>query len=526
MQITRKSAIKKLGAVLGSTTLLGFTHPEAKSTKATNKAPGKLDYNVKDFGAAGDGQTDDTKAINKAIAAAANDGGGTILFPSGTYRSGSVHLKSHITLYLGRGAVLEATDEASAYDPAEPFNGPQYQDFGHSHWHNSLIWGENLHDVSIEGPGMIYGKGLLREEAKNKSQKGIGNKSIALKNCRNIQLKDFTIKHGGWFGLLATGVDNLRVENLLIDTNRDGMDIDCCRNVHVTNCTVNSPRDDAIVPKSSYALHKAITTQDMTISDCIVSGFPEGTVLDGTAKMPENANNGHTGTGRIKFGTESNGGFKNITISNCVFEHCRGLALETVDGALLEDVSISNITMRDIGNAPIFLRLGSRMRGPKSIPVGQLRRVNISNVVVHNADNATGCLISGIPGHQIEDVKISNVRIDYEGGGTSKEANIQPPENAHHYPEPDMFGKMPSYGFYIRHVKGIELSNVKLTYEQADMRPAFRLNDVEDADFRFVKAEHESQVPEFSLQNVKDFKAFECKSVPNTSLENVQSKEI
>ncbi len=129
-----------------------------------------------------------------------------------------------------------------------------------------------------------------------------------------------------------------------------------------------------------------------------MSGYDEGTLLDGTFKRTYSKYSDHTPTGRIKFGTESNGGFKNITITNCVFEYCRGLALETVDGALLEDVTISNITMRDIGNAPIFIRLGARMRGPDSIPIGTCRRIIISNIVAYNVDSRQGAIISGLPG--------------------------------------------------------------------------------------------------------------------------------
>ena len=161
--------------------------------------------------------------------------------------------------------------------------------------------------------------------------------------CRNVDIKDITIFHGGWFGILATGVDNLTISNIKLDTNRDGMDIDCCRNVHVSDCSVNSPHDDGICLKSSFGLGFARATENVTITNCEVSGFEEGSFLDGTFKRTVK-----DPTGRIKFGTESNGGFKNITISNCVFNYCRGLALETVDGALLEDVTITNITMRDI----------------------------------------------------------------------------------------------------------------------------------------------------------------------------------
>ena len=166
--------------------------------------------------------------------------------------------------------------------------------------------------------------------------------------------------------------------------------------------------------------------------------------------------------GRIKFGTESNGGFRNITVSNCVIEDCRGIALESVDGAILEDVAITNITMRDIVDVPFFLRLGSRMRGPEGTPVGELRRVLISNVVVSNCASRQATLITGIPGHTIEDVKLSNILVLHRGGGTKADAAIQPPELENGYPEPNRFGPMPAHGFYIRHVKRIEIKDVEI----------------------------------------------------------------
>ena len=275
--------------------------------------------------------------------------------------------------------------------------------------------------------------------------------------------------------MLATGVDNLTIDNVKVDTNRDGFDIDACRNVRISNCSVNSPNDDAIVLKSSFALGYARATENVTITNCLVSGYDIGSLLDATYKRNVKEAPDRDGpTGRLKFGTESNGGFKNITISNIVFDHCRGLALETVDGGLLEDVTITNITMRDIVNSPIFLRLGSRMRGPAGTPVGQLRRVQISNVVVYNADPRYASIISGIPGHNIEDVKLSNIRIFYQGGGTLAQAALSPPEKETNYPEPSMFGEIPAYGFFIRHVKGIELNNVEVSYAQEELRPCLR----------------------------------------------------
>lgn len=467
---------------------------------------GKRQFNVKDFGAKGDGHTLDSHAINSAIDAAAQSGGGVVYLPPGTYLSGSIHLKSNITLYLERGSILQAIADTAAYDAAENNPSDQYQDYGHSHWHNGFIWGENLQDISIEGHGVIYGKGLTRNRKSDHLPHGLGDKAIALKNCKNVTLRDFSILHGGHFGLLATGVDNLMIADLFIDTNRDGMDIDCCRNVRITRCSVNSPWDDAICLKSTFALGYARATEDVTISDCMVSGgYEEGSLLNGTFKLLDSSLNIEKPTGRIKLGTESNGGFKNIVITNCIFDRCRGLALETVDGGLLEDIAISNITMRHLTGAPLFLRLGSRMRGPEGMPVGALRRVNINNIVVYDAPSETGCVISGIPGHPIEDVSISHVTIVYRGGGSRADALIQPPEKEKNYPEPDMFGRLPSYGFYIRHAKGIHLSDIKINTETADLRPAIMLDDVTGGDFTFIKAQKAVGVPVFRLKNVFDF---------------------
>ncbi len=482
-------------------------------------------YNVKQYGAVGDGKTLDTDAINKTIDAAAQTGGGTVHFPAGTYLSYSIHLKSNIALYLDQGSTLVAAepDGKTGYDLAEPNPTDMYQDYGHSHWHDSLIWGEKLENVSILGPGLIHGKGLDRWDS---PRPGRGNKILALKLCRNVTIRDVSFLMGGHFCILATGVDNMTVDNIKIDTNRDGINIDCCRNVRVSNCTVNSPFDDAIVLKSSYGLGFARATENVTITNCQVSGYDPGTLLDGTYQMKEaNAPDKDGVTGRIKFGTESNGGFKNIAISNCVFHHCRGLALETVDGGLLEDVTVTNITMRDVTTAPLFLRIGSRMRGPEGVPVGKLRRINISNLMVYDADPQYGSVISGIPGHAIEDVRLSNIRIYYRGGGTKEQAALQPPENEKGYPEPSMFGPLPAYGFYLRHVDGIKMNNIEVSYMTQDLRPAFVLNDVKNVDFYNVQAQHEPQVPTFVLRDVESFSAYRCQ-IPDVQIEQVKEKEL
>ena len=545
-----------------------FVHTNVNAPKAdAQEVAGSHAFSVKAFGATGDGKTLDTDAINQSIEAAAAAGGGRVYFPAGTYASYSVHLKSNVALYLDHGATLLAADPPpegapGGYDAPEPNRWDQYQDFGHSHWHNSLIWGEDLENVSILGPGRIFGKGLSRgwgrkdplpgepllqrppaeltnapangvpigpfgyPNARDTLGAGIGNKAIALKNCRNVILRDFTTFHGGHFAILATGVDNFTLDNLKIDTNRDGIDIDCCKNVRVSNCTVNSPADDGICPKSSYGLGYVRATENVTIVNCQVSGYQEGSLLDGTYRRKTRGPFGGGPTGRIKFGTEANGGFKNITIANCVFDYCRGIALEEVDGGPLEDVSISNITMRDIVNAPIFIRLGARLRGPDSPPVGAVRRININNVIAYNVSSDQGILISGLPDHPIEDVSLSHIRIFYQGGGSAEEATREVPEYENDYPEPSRFGTIPSWGMFARHVKGLEVDNVELSLMKEDLRPAFILDDVKGAEFRFLKVPRYQDVSTFILKNVEDFTVHQSRPVPDAQLEQVEKKSF
>ena len=379
-------------------------------------------FDVRSFGAAGDGKTINSPAINRAIEAAGVKGG-TVYVPAGAYACYSLRLTSAVALYLDQGATIVAAGTpregtSSGYDPAES-NAPweDFQDFGHNHWHNSLIWGENIHDVAVLGPGLIWGRGLARghddPDLPLEEAPGVGNKAIALKNCHNVILRDISMLECGHFAILATAVDNLTIDNLKIDTNRDGINIDCCRNVRVVNCSVNSPWDDAICPKSSFALGYARATENVTIANCYVTGgYQVGSLLDGSFKPSPEVSEDHEWqrTGRIKCGTESNGGFRNIAIANCIFESCRGLALETVDGGIMEDITVVGVTMRDIRNSPIFLRLGARMRGPRDIPIGGLKRVLISNVTCHGPRNEMPSIISGIPGHALKISRSATVR--------------------------------------------------------------------------------------------------------------------
>jgi polygalacturonase len=493
-------------------------------------------FDVTRFGAKADGVAIDTPAINRAIDAANKAGGGTVRLPAGTYACYSIRLKSNVALYLEQGATILAAEvpdsvatAGGGYDLAEPKTAwDAYQDYGHNHWHNSLIWGEGIENVAILGPGLIWGKALPRG-GKAAEAPGMANKSIALKNCRNVTLRDFSILKGGWFGILATGVDNFTIDNLKIDTDRDGMDIDCCRNVRVSNCSVNSPYDDGICPKSSFALGYARATENVTITNCYVTGaYQVGTMLDGTWKHWPADSRVTSPTGRIKCGTESNGGFKNITISNCVFDGCRGFALESVDGALLEDITFTGITMRGCTNTPIFLRLGRRMRGPDGVPVGTLKRIIISNVVSYNsvARLSGAGIIAGLVDHPIEDIKIHDLYIDHRGGGTAEMAARIPDEQEKTYPEPTMFGDIPASGFYIRNVKNIDFSNVEIAWSQPDARPVFSVNNVNGADFFRIKTPKSIAAPVFALNKVQDFRVAMSRNVSDSQFATADQKRL
>ena len=463
-----------------------------------------LALNVKDFGAKGDGRNIDSPAINAAIEEAARKGGGTVVLPQGTYLCYSVHLQSNITLRLEKGAMIKAApvSETVGYDEAEP-NDSHYQDFGHSHWHNSLLWGENLHDVTIEGEGMIDGTGVLSLGLQKPKPTGktIANKALALRDCQRVTIRGLSFLSCGHFALLLTGVDDLLIENVTVDSNRDGIDIDCCERVIVRNCRVNTPNDDAIVLKCSYALGRAKPTEHVVIEECAVSGYDVGTLIDGSlTTTTEKAPDGDGPTGRIKLGTESNGGFRHIIIRRCTFTHCRGLALETVDGAAMSDINVSRLTMTDICNSPLYIRLGDRMRTPEGSPFSTVDGIRISDVSVTDADSRYACLIAGTKGHPVNNVRIKNLYVQFRGGLTLSDVKEQRGRNPFfipearqtgelgesNYPEPSAHGIQPAWGFSISHAENIILKNVRLETINPDERQPFHLYDTKNIRLRRV----------------------------------------
>lgn len=493
-------------------------------------------FDVRASGAKGNGTALDTDAINRAIAAASKAGGGTVHLPAGRYLCFSIRLKSNITLMFAPGAVIVAADPAvhrGKYDMPEPNEHDVYQDFGHSHWQNSLIWGDGIENVAIVGPGLIHGVGLTKSgpgarwqggvgsrpntmrnvgaaqmnrlEPNRNRMDGLGNKAIALKNSRNVTLRDFAVLKGGHFAVIATGVDNLTIDNLRIDTDRDGIDIDACRNVRIANCAVNSPNDDAIVLKASLGLGYARATENVAITNCTVSGYDMGSMLDGkNLRTQELAPDRDRVTGRIKLGTESNGGFRNIAVSNCIFDRCRGFALESVDGGVLEDVTVSNLTMREVTTAPLFLRVGDRRRAPPGTGVAKMRRITISNLNAFDIDPRYAASIVGLTDSPIEDVALSNIRFAYRGGGTAEDAARAVPDMRDTYPEPSMFGTLPAYGLYVRDARGLRIDGLQLSNATADARPPIVLERVGDMQATRVDATRGEGVRLFRATGVRD----------------------
>jgi hypothetical protein len=485
------------------------------ATSLPVRAAGSLTgfHNVRNYGARGDGTAIDSPAINKAIEAAARNGGGAIVFPPGRYLCFSIRLKSHITLVLMPGCTIEAADPRThkgRYDLPEGVFEEQLVDYGLAHFHNSLIYGDGVTDIAIVGQGLIHGLGLEREgppprwhgmagwrsptelgltaDAARRAipleiaYEGRGLKAIGLTQCRNVLLKDFSILQGGHFACYVLGSSNVRIDGLTIDTDRDGIDIDCCRDVRVTNCVVNAPKDDAIVLKSSFALQRPVFCEDVQVIGCKTSGYLLGSVLDGTYRKSDYVSTDKVGVlGRIKLGTDSVTGFRNVLIADCMCENSRGLQLGAIDGGVLEDVTFRDINLVNPVNHPIFLRLSARNRAPQGAGVAKVRRVRFSGIQVSGARMEYPCGVVGIPNGLIEDVSFRGINVSAAGGGTAADAARDVPERRNSSLEPSFMGTLPAHGLYARHVRNLSVVDCGFHTLAPDARPAIALDDVTGA---------------------------------------------
>src|SRR5437867_11104956 len=388
-------------------------------------------YDVREYGAQGDGASKDTAAVQKAIDTAAQHGGGVVMLPAGIYLCGTIHLKSRITIYLAPVATLLASPDNADFDPYEKLEYPSHADKETTYFHYGLLTGENIREVAIHGEGAIDG---------NRKKRG-GPKPIALKNAQHVSIRGITVKNSPNYAISLLGCDYVDVDGVtVLNSYADGIDPDSSRYVRIANSFIDS-YDDGICPKASLALGKPRSTEHLTVTNCNIAS---------------SSNN-------IKLGTESSGDFKDIAISNCtIFRRSQnasrdlsGLAIESVDGSHIDGIVVSNLNMQGVYN-PIFIRHGNRGRGLTPPTPGSLENVSITNVI------ATGSVmtssITGLPGFPVRHVNLDNVQPTMKGG-EDKVRDLDVPEVPEKYPESGMFGALRAYGLYSRHVEGRTIRN-------------------------------------------------------------------
>lgn len=452
-------------------------------------------YNIKTYGAIGDGVAMETEAVQKTIDACHDAGGGVVWVPAGDFQIGTIILKSNVTLSLDYGASLLGSTNAADY-PTGNLSRPRE---GAAH---CLIYAENANNITIEGLGVIDGRGTHENFPRNRTGRrnsGIRPRLMRMESCEDLTFSGVTYKRPAFWGLHLVDCKNIHFDAVTVrfrnnNFNNDGLDLDGCENVLIENCDI-SAGDDAICLKSS---------------------------LNPCRNIVVRACRADSNTAAVKFGSSSRGGFIDVSITNCYFCDCPmgAIKLQSVDGGRLENITISRIVMKNVGN-PIFLRLGNRgssfggrsERGqraddsPEAEFTGTLKNVRISDLVAEvtiedrektleavykniKMETAPGVtdrekgragpiMITGIPGHSIEDVVLENIKISYPGHGTEEDAQRVVAEDESRYPEQFFFGVLPAWGAYIRHAKNIEFKNVELTLRADDARQKVVLDDVQ-----------------------------------------------
>lgn len=431
---------------------------------ASLSAPGaesRGPWDAREFGAKADGTTADTAAIQAAVDACAGAGGGTVVLRGGVFLSGTIRLRSHVTLRVENGATLLGSADIGDY----PGITPKIEYLYRERFTKSLIYAEGQEHIGLEGGGVIDGQGKLFPA--KKGDDGGRPYLIRFSECRGVRVTGLTLRDSARWLSHYLACENVTIDGVTIHSrireNRDGMDIDSCDRVRIANCDIYSG-DDAIVLKSTAGN----PCRRVAVVNCTLSSSASA----------------------LKLGTESQGGFEDVTFSNCVVYDTRdGISIEEVDGGACERINVSNIVMRDVA-VPIFVRLGNRanpLPGREKPPVGRMRDIMISNVQASGAA-AVGCSVTGIPGHPVENVTLRDIRIRFSGGGSAEDAARQVPEKDASYPKGDMFGMLPAYGFYCRHVNGLRLHNLDLSFEAGDARPAIMAEGVADLDVAGLRA--------------------------------------
>ncbi len=400
--------------------------------------------------------------------------------PPGEYLSGTLRLRSRVTLHLEAGAALIASRDDDDFDPVEKLPYETFADPETSDFRFALLQGRDLTQVAIIGAGRIDG---------NRSGRS-GPKPIALRQCRHVTIRDVTLLNAGNYNVSLLGCDGVDIQGVtIVNGYSDGIDPDCCQNVRIRDCRIES-RDDAIVLKASRALGVRRPTRDVTVSNCHLTTFHNG----------------------LKLGTESAGDFRDISFAHCTVvgrphawkgELSSGLAITTVDGGTLERVTVSDIRMTNV-RSPIFVRLGERGHGQDVGTSGTLRRISISRLEAVGATIASS--ITGVPGRAASEISLKHIRLTAKGGGEARVAALPVPELEKTYPDAYMFWDLPAYGLYARHVEGLDLDGLDLAVDQPDGRPALVLDDVRRARVRALHAmpPADGEQPLLWLRSVRD----------------------
>jgi polygalacturonase len=440
-------------------------------------------YNVKDFGAIGDGNTLETNALQKAIEECSVSGG-TVYFPPGKYLTGSLELKSNVDIHISVGAIILGSTNISDYKEFIP----QMKSYNDAFLKHSIFYAEKAENISIRGEGTIDGQGSAFKVTTREKPERYKNRPYVIRfvECKNVRIENVTMQNSAMWMQQYLACEDLFIRGIRVynhaNQNNDMMDIDGCKNVIISDCIGDTDDDGITLKSTSFAI-----TENVVITNCVISSHCNA----------------------IKLGTESHGGFRNITISNIVVKPSKdkepiyghqqgisGITLGMVDGGILEGVTISNIIIEGT-HVPIYMRLGNRARKfydeqPKP-GVGTFNNVMISNVIATDVQSSIGCSITGIPNHNVQNVSLNNISIEFPGGGSIEDAKKILPELEDHYPESTKWGNLPAFGFFIRHADNVSLNNIEIRLKNSDARPALVCDDVKFLTIAGLKTDAASQ---------------------------------
>lgn len=457
---------------------------------------GKI-FNVMEYGGIADGETLISKAVQKAIDACHAAGGGTVYFPAGTYVLATVFLKSNVRICIDKDALILGAPSFYDYAPQEKIDYPIYQDASHTYFDCSMFVGRNCENIAIYGEGAIDMRSVWDED----NVRDIvhrGPKCIALKECVNVEISGLKIDNVTDLAVYFAGCENVDVHHLTMRVYIDGISPDNSKNVRIHDCDVEAG-DDGIVFKTSYTLNRLDYCKDIRVWNCRLKSRCSA----------------------IKFGTETNGGFYDIHIENIDIRETRitGIAIESVDGAIVDGITIRNVHMKNVG-APLFIHVGKRMRGPEGREIGEIRNITLENIVaegpyepyeiiawnyasyvkgdtlqypwemgvfgysqaeVFNENSAWQITsnVCGLAGKPLKNITLKNVSLHLDGG--VQEFDPVVPEEPKPYPEVNTYGRfLPAKGIFFRHIDGLVLDNVKMTYNKPDVREEFIFDRVEN----------------------------------------------